>query len=98
MAGVLVLALVTAAPAIANTDYTVLLDLDNNSGTGCTAATAAGAFAGGDQRLLTTVTTTPPLTVVSVVREICVAGPSTWGAPITVNSPYATPWLVVEHA
>ena len=50
MGAVLVLMLFAAAPAIADTDFAVLFDLDNNSGTGCTVATAAGTFVGADQR------------------------------------------------
>src|SRR4051812_46559659 len=87
-----------AAPAIANTDFTVLLDLDNNSATGCTVTTAAGTFTGADQRVITTVSNTSPLMVLAVVREVCVTAPSTWGNSTAINSPYATPWSVGEHA
>lgn len=86
-----------ASPLAASTDYTVLLDLDNNAATGCTVTTAAGSFAGAEQRLITTVSNVSPLTVTSVVRQVCVAGPSTWGPSIAVNSPFAAPWAVGEH-
>lgn len=92
-----VVVLLTASSLAASTDYTVLLDLDNNAATGCTVATTAGSFAGAEQRLITTVSNTSPLMVISVVRQVCVAGPSTWGPSIPVTSPYAAPWPVGEH-
>jgi hypothetical protein len=86
-----------ARPASADTNFTVLLDLDNNTATGCTVATADGPFPGVEQRLITTVaTTTNPMTVVAVVRQVCIAGPpaNTFGPNIPVNSPFNPPWPV----
>lgn len=55
--------------------YTVLLDTDRNAATGCSVATSKGSFAGAEQSLTTTVTTTANTAVVtSVQRRTCNAG------------------------
>ncbi len=91
----------TAAPLAAATptaQFTALLDLDNNPGTGCTVATVDGPFKGVDQMLVTTVdlTQTPPV-VISVTRQACNQGTQTFGAAVPINSPYAPPWPVGVH-
>ncbi len=62
----------------------VLLDTDRNSSTGCSVATANGAFAGVEQVLNTTVNTAAyPPTVGAVTRQSCVAG--VLEAPVPVH-------------
>jgi len=78
-----------AVPAAAvQSTVDLLLDLDYDSGTGCTVMTADGPFAGVEQILTTTVDTsgTTTATVSSVVRSVCTdPGTDTFGAPIAVD-------------
>lgn len=83
-----------ARPVHAATEFTVLFDLDQNALSGCTVATVDGPFAGVEQRLITTISTFDPLTVVSVVRQVCTAGPNTWGPTIPVSAPFPPSWPV----
>lgn len=63
----------------------VLIDSDRNSATGCTVATANGAFAGVEQVLNTTVNTTvyPPV-VGALTRQSCLGG--VLEAPVPVHA------------
>src|SRR6266850_5900234 len=73
-----------AMPAFA-AELRVLADLDNNSATGCTVTTPAGALTGVEQRFITTVdTTVDPPRVTGVTREDCTGG--AFGAPVSVSS------------
>jgi hypothetical protein len=78
-----------ALPAAAVTHHVdVLLDLDNDVGTGCTVATVAGPFDGVEQILRSVVETesvpAPSATVVEVVRFECVGG-AVFGPPVVVD-------------
>ncbi|HKO55713.1 MAG TPA: hypothetical protein VJ276_07520, partial [Thermoanaerobaculia bacterium] len=70
----------------ATTDFKVLLDTDNDPGTGCSVTTPMGTFLGVEQVLTTTVDpTTPPGLVTSVTRQGCSGG--SLGAPEAVTPP-----------
>ncbi|WP_201092970.1 PKD domain-containing protein [Thiocystis minor] len=74
-AGALGLLLIGTASAQNGDEYTILLDRDHDTRTGCTVTSAAaGTFAGVDRRLVTTVTGT---TVTAIRLEPCISG--TWG-------------------
>src|SRR5215210_1616156 len=83
--------MLTAPPTFGATAvYSVLLDTDANSATGCPVTTIKGMVQGVEQVLSTTVVTTPTnATVTGVTRSVCSAG--SFGAPITVDS---TTWPV----
>ncbi len=94
-AGLLALVLAPAAQA-ATSEFKVLLDLDDQPGTGCTVATASGSFTGVEEILVTTVDTgTMPPKVTGVARQACTApATNTFGAPVPIASPFAAPWAV----
>ncbi|MBK8742232.1 MAG: PASTA domain-containing protein [Betaproteobacteria bacterium] len=75
-----------APPALAATaTYAVLLDTDANPATGCTVTTVKGPFAGVEQMLTTTVTTTASgATVSGVTQQVCAGG--SFGAPASVDA------------
>ena len=72
--------------------YTVLLDTDLNSGTGCTVATPQGAFPGVEQLLVTTVVTTTTGAAVSAVQQRTCGG-GVFGPPAAAP-PAAIPALL----
>jgi hypothetical protein len=67
-------------------NHSVYLDLDNNAGTGCSVATAAGAVNGAEARVSATVTGQPPMVTASSVAMCAGAafGPAT---PLAANYP-----------
>ncbi len=94
-AGLLALVLAPAANA-ATSEFKVLLDLDDQPGTGCTVSTVSGNFTGVEEILVTTVdtSTTPPM-VTGVAKQACtVPASNTFGAPVPIASPFAPPWAV----
>src|SRR5258706_12682389 len=77
-----------APPSAAASPLIVLVDLDNNAGTGCTVATPSGNFTGAEQRIVTTIDTTglPPL-VTQVTQKVCTnASTNTFGPPVVISS------------
>ena len=84
---------VSAAPTTST--FKILLDLDNNQGTGCTVAGLSGNFPGVEQILITTVTAGGPVTQVTAVQvQTCTAG--IFGAPVAVPAPagHPLPWNI----
>ena len=67
--------------------FDILVDQDNDSTTGCTAATPDGPFPGVEFIVTTTVNTAvfPPV-VTGVSRRDCVGLPSTFGAPSVIDA------------
>ncbi|MCB1567147.1 MAG: IPTL-CTERM sorting domain-containing protein, partial [Xanthomonadales bacterium] len=83
---VCLLMLFVAAPVAAQSyRHSVLVDSDNDVGTGCTVNSAAGSVSGIEVRLSADVSGTPPQ-VNSVSRETCVGG--TFGMPVVVGGGY----------
>jgi hypothetical protein len=85
LAVAVVLAGVCAPAAAVENDVDLLLDLDNNSATGCTVATVAGSFEGVEQKLISRITASSPPdagTVTDTALSDCV-DPATgaFGAP-----------------
>ena len=72
----------------ATTQFRVLLDVDNDPGTGCSVATPDGSFGGVEQILLTTVDSAGTSASVSSVERLdCVdPGTSSFGAPVSVSA------------
>ncbi len=91
----LALVLVPRPAAAATGDFRVLVDADDNAGTGCTIATADGPFTGVERVLVTTVDLDSK-TVTSVVVQECSGG--SLGAPVAVTSPAAPPWPLAPGA
>ena len=87
----------TASTASAATStFKILLDLDNNPGTGCTVPTVSGTFTGVEQNLITTVTVTGITAQVTAVQvENCISG-TTFTAPVAITPPagHPLPWPV----
>ncbi len=77
-----------SASAVQN-QVRILMDLDNDAGTGCSVSTPAGTFAGVEQVLITTVETTnpPPAgTVTDVATSDCTnPGTNTFSAPASFD-------------
>ena len=88
VAALLALFAPTGARAVQQ-EVRLLLDLDNDAGTGCTVTTAAGAFAGVEQVLITTVDTSSPPdagNVTDVALATCTdPGTNTLGAPASFD-------------
>lgn len=83
----LVLIAAFAVSSASAAEFRVLLDKDYNPATGCAVATASGNFTGVEEILTTSVNTTAyPATVTGVTRQTCVTAPSTFSAPITVET------------
>ena len=80
-----VLACLFATPAFAQTyTYSVYIDSDVNSATGCSVTLPNGTFAGVESVLTATVATGSPPQVTSVTRSMCSG--STFGAPVAEGS------------
>ena len=79
------LVLVGSTGAMAAT-LDVLVDRDNNPGTGCTVTTANGAFSGVEQVFTTTIDTSVyPAVITGITRQDCATPPSTFSAPAAVS-------------
>ncbi len=75
-------------------EFKALLDLDNDSATGCVAVTADGSLPGVEQ-ILTTQVDVATRMVAAVYRETCV-NPATdaFGPPVPINVPFTPPWPI----
>lgn len=81
LVALLVFACGFVAPAFAQSySYSVYVDRDNNSATGCTVTLPNGTVAGAEAVLTATVAAGSPPTVTSVTRSTCSAG--SFGAPV----------------
>lgn len=84
---VLVAAGLLLSNALGAATFDILVDKDNNTGTGCTVATAAGPFAGVEFIVTTTVDTGvyPPV-VTGVARRDCASPPGTFGPSVAIDA------------
>jgi methionine-rich copper-binding protein CopC len=85
------------AASAATATFKILMDLDDNPGTGCTVPTLTGTFKGVEQILLTTVTTSSGIAQVTALQvQTCTAPPSTFSALAAVPAPagHPLPWPV----
>jgi len=83
----LALFLAAAAVPVFGASLQVLVDVDNNPATGCTASLPSGSMSGVEQRFATTVdTTVNPPQVTGVTREDCNTSTGVFGAPVVVST------------
>ncbi|MFL6196010.1 MAG: IPTL-CTERM sorting domain-containing protein, partial [Thermoanaerobaculia bacterium] len=88
--------LVPMASAATST-FKILLNTDNQFGTGCSVTTLTGTFQGVERILNTTVTTTGPVAqVTAVTYQSCTVAPTTFSAPAPITPPlgHPLPWTV----